>query len=93
MNYFSTNGKTELTSLEQAVIKGLAPDKGLFMPESIKKLPQEFFDNIDKMSLQEISYQVATAFFGDDIPADELKKIVYETMSFEIPLVKVKENI
>lgn len=93
MNYFSTNGKTELTSLEQAVIKGLAPDKGLFMPESIKKLPQEFFDNIDRMSLQEISYQVATAFFGEDIPTDELKKIVYETMNFEIPLVKVKENI
>ena len=52
MKYFSTNGKADLASLEQAVIKGLAPDKGLYMPESIKPLPHEFFENIDQMTLQ-----------------------------------------
>ena len=93
MKYFSTNGKADAASLEQAVIKGLAPDKGLYMPECIRTLPQEFFENIDYMTLQEISYRVATAFFGEEIPADELKRIVYETMNFEIPAVKVTDDI
>lgn len=93
MKYFSTNAKADAASLEQAVIKGLAPDKGLYMPECIRTLPQEFFENIEQMTLQEISYRVATAFFGEDIPADELKRIVYETMNFEIPAVKVTDNI
>lgn len=93
MKYFSTNGKANAASLEQAVIKGLAPDKGLYMPECIRVLPQEFFENIDRMTLQEISYHVATAFFGEDIPADELKKIVCGTMNFEIPATRVTDNI
>ena len=93
MKYFSTNGKADAATLEQAVIKGLAPDKGLYMPECIRTLPQEFFENIDCMTLQEISYRVATAFFGEEIPADELKRIVYETMNFEIPAVKVTDDI
>lgn len=93
MKYFSTNGKADLASLEQAVIKGLAPDKGLYMPESIKPLPHEFFENIDQMTLQEVSYRVAEAYFGEDIPADDLKRIVYETMNFEIPIVKVSDDI
>lgn len=93
MKYFSTNGKADAASLEQAVIKGLAPDKGLYMPEHIKPLPKEFFENIEQMTLQEISHHVAEAFFGEDIPADELKRIVYETMNFEIPAVKVTDDI
>ena len=93
MKYYSTNGKADLASLEQAVIKGLAPDKGLYMPESIRTLPQEFFENIDQMSLQEVSYQVAKAYFGDDIPDEELKNIVYETMNFGIPVARVSNDI
>ena len=93
MKYYSTNGIVGNVSLDEAVIKGLAADKGLFMPEKIKQLPQEFFEQVDKMSLQEIAFSVAEAFFGEDIPVDDLRKIVYETLCFDIPIVQVKENI
>jgi len=63
------------------------------MPEHIKQLPQEFFDNIDKMSFQEIAYTVADAFFGEDVDAESLKKIVYDTLSFDCPIEKVTDNI
>lgn len=93
MRYYSTNRIVNEVSLEEAVIKGLAADKGLYMPNSIKKLPAEFFEEIENMSFQEISYRVAEAFFGEDIPADDLKAIVYDTLSFDTPVVHVKENI
>lgn len=93
MKYYSTNRQAPEVSLSEAVIKGLAPDKGLYMPESINPLPKEFFDNIENLSLQEIAFEVAKAFFGEDIPADDLKFIVYDTLQFDIPLVKVNENI
>ena len=93
MKYYSTNGKAPEADLHKAVVKGLAEDKGLYMPETLKKLPQDFFDNIQDMSFQEISYRVADAFFGEDVPADTLKKIVYDTLSFDCPTVKVNDNI
>ena len=93
MNYYSTNGNAPIADLHKAVVKGLAEDRGLYMPEKIKQLPKDFFDNIDKMSFQEIAYTVADAFFGEDVEADALKKIVYDTLSFDCPVVKVKENI
>lgn len=93
MNYYSTNGKVSGVSLRQAVIKGLADDKGLFMPDVIKRLPQAFFDTIDTLSFQEMAYTVADAFFGEDVEADALKRIVYETLNFDVPLVKVSNSI
>ena len=93
MKYYSTNKQAPIASLQEAVVKGLAADKGLFMPMSIKPLPQEFYDTIDTLSFQEIAYRVADAFFGEDIPAETLKQIVYDTLSFDVPLVKVSENI
>ena len=93
MKYYSTNGKAPLATLEQAVVNGLAQDKGLYMPEKIKPLPQDFFDNIENLSLQEIAYNVADSFFGEDVEAESLRKIVYDTLSFDIPAVKVKDNI
>ena len=93
MRYYSTNGKAPLATLEKAVVKGLAEDRGLYMPERIKPLPQAFFDNIQDMSLQEIAYQVADSFFGEDVDAESLRRIVYDTLSFDIPLVKVEEPI
>jgi threonine synthase len=93
MNYYSTNGKAPLASLEKAVVKGLAEDRGLYMPERIKTLSQEFFDHIEQLSFQEIACQVADAFFGEDVPADKLKQIVCDTLSFDVPVVPVKENI
>jgi threonine synthase len=93
MNYYSTNHQSPIASLQEAVVKGLAPDKGLYMPEKIKALPAEFFETIDQLSFQEIAYRVADAFFGEDIEADTLKQIVYDTLNFETPVVKVEENI
>ena len=93
MKYYSTNHQTPDVTLQEAVVKGLAADKGLFMPERINTLPTSFFEQMSQMSLQEVAYQVAQAFFGEDIPADKLKQIVYDTMNFNIPLVKVSDNI
>ncbi|KAA6323060.1 Threonine synthase [termite gut metagenome] len=93
MLYYSTNKQTSPASLQEVVIKGLASDRGLFMPEVIKSLPQDFYDTIVSLSFQEIAYRVADAFFGEDVPADTLKQIVYDTLSFDTPIVKVKENI
>ena len=93
MKYYSTNHQTPDVTLQEAVVKGLAADKGLFMPERINTLPASFFKHMSTMSLQEVAYQVAQAFFDEDIPTDKLKQIVYDTMSFDIPLVKVSDNI
>lgn len=93
MLYYSTNGKAPKATLAEAVVKGLAPDRGLYMPERLEKLPQSFYDTIDTLSFQEISYRVASALFGEDIPADDLKKIVYDTLSFETPVVHIDGNI
>ena len=93
MNYYSTNGKAPLATLQKAVVKGLAEDKGLYMPQRINPLPQSFFDNIQNLSFQEIAYQVADCFFGEDVEADALRKIVYDTLAFDVPLVKVTDTI
>lgn len=93
MKYYSTNHTAPLASLEEAVVKGLAGDRGLYMPENIKPLTKEFFDNIDKMSFQEIAYAVADSFFGEDVDAESLKRIVYDTLAFDCPVVPVSENI
>ena len=93
MNYYSTNHKTPNVSLEIAVTQGLASDRGLFMPERIDPLPESFFREIGSMSFQEISFEVAKKFFGEDIPANILKRIVFDTLSFDTPLVQVKDNI
>ena len=93
MKYYSTNGKAPIADLQKAVVKGLAEDRGLYMPERINKLPKEFFDNIEKMSFQEIAYAVASAFFGEDVDPDALHDIVFDTLSFDCPVVKVKGNI
>lgn len=93
MKYYSTNGQSPMATLSEAVIKGLAPDKGLYMPQAIKPLPQSFFDNIQDMTFQEIAYTVANAFFGEDVEADALHDIVYDTLSFDCPVEKVNDNI
>ena len=93
MKYYSTNQQAPQASLSEAVVRGLATDRGLYMPERIKPLPQEFFDGIEKMTFQEIAYHVADAFFGEDIPADDLRHIVYDTLAFDAPVVHVDGNI
>ena len=92
MKYYSTNGQAPIADLHKAVVKGLAEDRGLYMPERIQKLPKAFFDDIVKMSFQDIAYNVASAFFGEDVDLDALKDIVYDTLQFDCPVVKVKER-
>lgn len=93
MKYYSTNKQADKATLQEAVVKGLASDRGLFMPEVIKQLPASFFDKMKDMSFQEIAYVVADAFFGEDVDAESLKKIVYDTLSFDVPLVHVNDHI
>ncbi|MCQ2110085.1 MAG: threonine synthase [Bacteroidaceae bacterium] len=93
MQYYSTNGKSEAVSLRTAVVKGLAPDRGLYMPERIQSLPESFYAEIDRLSFQEISCHVADAFFGEDITSADLHRIVCDTLSFETPVMSVDSNI
>ncbi|NLZ18982.1 MAG: threonine synthase [Bacteroidales bacterium] len=93
MKYYSTNGQAPLASLEKAVVRGLAEDRGLYMPERIPVLPEEFYRNIQTMTFQEIACTVADALFGEDIPAPELHRIVEETLSFDCPVVPVTRSI
>ncbi|WP_283636663.1 threonine synthase [Aquaticitalea lipolytica] len=93
MNYYSLNKKAQNTSFKDAVIKGLAPDKGLYFPESITPLPKSFFDTIDNLSHSEIAFSAIKQFVSPDIPEDVLKTIIEETLSFDFPIVKLNENI
>ncbi|UAB83789.1 threonine synthase [Zunongwangia sp. SCSIO 43204] len=93
MNYFSLNNKNHSSSFENAVIKGLAPDKGLYFPENIEKLPESFFKDLPNMPQTEVAYQAIKQFVGDEIPEAELKKIIAETLDFEFPVVHVKDNV
>ena len=93
MNYYSTNGKAPIADLEKAVVKGLAEDRGLYMPEDIYKLPKAFVKDMPDLNFQDIAYNVAQNFFGDDVDGDALQDIVYDTLSFDCPVVKVTDNI
>lgn len=93
MKYCSTNKNTPKVSLKEAVVKGLAADNGLFMPEHINKFEPTFFENIQNLSFQEISFEVAKKFFGDDIDEPKLKEIVYDTLQFDCPVVKVTGSV
>lgn len=93
MNYYSLNHKAPNSTFKNAVIKGLAPDKGLYFPESITPLPKSFFDNIDDLSYSEIAFEAIKQFVAPEIPEDVLKTIVEETLSFDFPVVKLNDNI
>lgn len=93
MNYYSTNNKNKSYTFKQAFIKGLADDNGLFVPEHIPQLPAAFFEGIDMMTLPQIAVEVLTPFISDDLSKEEIRHICEATFTFEIPLVKVEENI
>jgi len=93
MKYYSTNKSVPEVSLMEAVTKGLAADNGLFMPERIESFDPEFFERIPQMSFQEISFEVAKKFFGEDVPEETLKDLVYDTLNFDCPVVKVNDSV
>ncbi len=93
MRYYSTNGEAPPASLQEAVVRGLAQDRGLYMPERIGLLPQDFLSDMGSRSFVEVARRVADAFFGEDIPAPELDRMVAETLSFDCPLREVEPNL
>jgi threonine synthase len=93
MKYYSLNNKNNQVSFEEAVIQGLAPDKGLYFPETITQLPQSFFDDIENLTNEEIAFETIKQFVGNEIPENELKQIISETLSFDFPLFQVEENV
>ncbi|TXE19970.1 threonine synthase [Psychroserpens burtonensis] len=93
MNYYSLNRKAPDTNFENAVIKGLAPDRGLYFPREIKPLPVSFFEDIDSKSYPEIAFEAIKQFVSPEIPEDILKTIVEETLSFDFPVVKLDDKI
>ncbi len=93
MRYYSTNGKAPLASLREAVVGGLAPDRGLYMPERIKPMPKAFFRDLPKLDLRDTAFAVATNYFGEDVEPEALERIVYSALNFRIPAVEVSSRI
>lgn len=93
MQYYSTNKQTAPVSFKEAVIRGLAQDKGLFMPEQIPTLPQDFFNRLPQLSLPQIAIEVARPFVGNEIPENVLAGIVEEVFNFDIPLVELNRDV
>jgi len=93
MKYYSLNHIAPEVSFEQAVIQGLAPDKGLYFPKEITVLPTSFFENIESLSNEEIAFETIKQFVGDEIPENELRQIIEETLSFDFPLIEVENDI
>ncbi|MCD8422713.1 threonine synthase [Tenacibaculum finnmarkense] len=93
MNYYSLNKKSENVSFKEAVVNGLAPDRGLYFPENITPLSKDFITNIENYSNHEIAFEVIKQFVGDEIPSDVLQQIIKETLCFDFPVVSVEENV
>ncbi|MDP5104933.1 MAG: threonine synthase, partial [Polaribacter sp.] len=93
MNYYSLHHKSPKSTFKNAVVQGLAKDRGIYFPETITPLSKEFIENIADYTNQEIAFEVIKQFVGDEIPAEKLKEIVAETVSFDFPLVNVDDNI
>ncbi len=93
MQFYSTNRQCQKVSLKEAVMMGLAPDGGLFMPEHIPVIPKAFFNNIGEMNIREIAYVVADMMLGDDIDSEDIQRIVNDTFTFDVPLVRLEEDI
>jgi threonine synthase len=93
MNYYSLHHKSPKTSFKNAVVQGLAKDRGIYFPDNITPLSKDFIENISEYTNHEIAYEVIKQFVGDEIPTEKLKEIIAATVSFDFPLVKVDDNI
>lgn len=93
MKYYSLNRKAPKVSFKEAILKGLAPDKGLYFPSQITALPASFYKNIESLDPVTIAYEVMKQFVGDEIPKRDLKAILNDVLSFNFPLVEIDENI
>lgn len=89
MRLYNTRNRAETTDFETAVFRGLAPGNGLYMPEGLPLLPTAFFQNLPEFSFSEMAFKVLNTLIGDEIPADQLKRIAAESFDFPVPLVKL----
>jgi threonine synthase len=93
MIYNSLNKKSNPAAFPEAVVRGIAPDRGLYFPEKIHRLPDTFFDNIEQESVFEIAFQAIAPFVEGSIPENELRKIIEETLDFDFPIVPITDQI
>ena len=93
MNYYSLHHKSPKVSFQEAVVRGIAPDKGLYFPEKINPLPKYFFKNIEHLSNNEIAFTLIRQFVGEEIPESTLKGIIADTLSFDFPVVEIEEDV
>ena len=93
MKYYSLNKQAPDSSFENAVRKGLAPDRGLYFPEHITPLNEDFFEKLDDLSNSEIAFKAIQQFIGEEIPSDDLKQIVEDTLNFDFPIVDIEDGI
>jgi len=93
MKFYSLNHNSPKVSFEEAVVRGLAPDNGLYFPENISPLAKDFFENIETLTNAEIAFEAIKQFTGDEIPENDLKRIITETLSFDFPLVEVEKDV
>lgn len=92
MLYYSTNNPAHRVGLKEAILRSLPPDNGLYMPENLPVLPADFWKYVRSLTLPEIGFSVARAFFGEDVPTDALEEIVAGTLTFDAPLVTLAPN-
>ncbi|WP_373492985.1 threonine synthase [Aquiflexum sp.] len=93
MNFYSTNNPTHIVSLKEAVVKGLAPDQGLYMPVEIPVMPKAFFDKLPEMTFKEIGYEVIGKLFSEELSNEQIRELVDHTLAFDAPLVQVEDGI
>ncbi len=93
MKFYSLNGKSKPVNFKEAVIRGIAPDGGLYFPESITALPEEFFHGIATLSQNEIAFRAIEQFVSEDLPEHALSAILAEVLDFEFPLMEIEENV
>ena len=93
MKYYSLNRQSEEVSFREAVIRGIAPDRGLYFPERIDKLPKEVLNQIDTYSQNDLAFEMIRQFVGDEIPEKELKALIKDTLSFDFPLIEVEDDV
>ena len=93
MKLYSTNRQSPNVGIEEAIFRGLPPDNGLYMPEQIPVLPDSFWESVQKLSLSEIAFEIANAFLKDEIPTDDLRKLINNAIDFDAPIVTIEEDI
>jgi len=93
MHFYSLHHKSPTVSFQEAVIKGIAPDKGLYFPERIEPLPESFFEHIENYTDHEIAFELIKQFVGEEIPKEVLKEIIADTLNFEFPLIEIEKGV